>query len=65
MIGRSEFKRSDEHTTPSSVKTSIACGSKDDIFARENEIAVHNAFTSDFSLHTDLVFAQFIYNPRI
>ena len=65
MIGCSEFKHKGEHTIPNSIKTSIAFGSKDDIFARENEITVHNAFTSEFSLHVDLVFPQFIYSPRI
>ena len=60
LIGCSEFKCWDELTTPNSVKTSIAFGSKDNIFARENEITVHNALTSDFNLHTDLVFPRFI-----
>ena len=65
MIGCSELKHYDEYTSPNYIKTSIALGSKDDIFARENDITVHNTFTSDFSLHTNLVFPRFIYSPRI
>ena len=30
-----------------------------------NNIAVLNVFTSEFSLHTDLLFTQFIYSLRI
>ena len=54
-----------EHTTLNFLKPSIALGSKDDIFARENEIASLNVFLPDFSLRTDLVFLRFIYSPRI
>ena len=41
---------------PNFVETSIALVSKDDTFARENQIAVLNVFISDFSLRTDLIF---------
>ena len=39
MIDCSEFKREHEHTNPNFTKTSLALGSKDDVFARENKIA--------------------------
>ena len=49
-----------------SASFSIAFDSKDDIFARENEIAILNVvFTSDFSPHSDLVLNSLhIYTVR-
>ena len=46
MIGCSEFKRENEHTTTSFIKTAIALGSKDHIYGSENEISAQNVFTS-------------------
>ena len=54
-----------EHTTLNFPKTSIASGSKDDIFDRENEIVSFDVSLPDVSLRTDLVFLRFIYSPRI
>ena len=48
VIGCTEFKRKHECTIPNFIQTSVAFGSKDDIFARYNEIAALNVFTSDF-----------------
>ena len=58
MIGCPAYKHQHELTTPKFLNTSIALGSKADIFAKDNEIAALNIFTSDFSLHTDLFIYQ-------
>ena len=65
MIGCPAYKHQHELTTPKFLNTSIALGSKADIFAKDNEIAALNIFTSDFSLHTDLFIPWVIYSPRI
>ena len=39
MVGCCELKREREYTTPNFIKTSLALGSKDDMSARENNIA--------------------------
>ena len=48
VIRCTEFKRKHECTIPNFIQTSVAFGSKDDFFARDNEIAALNGFTSDF-----------------
>ena len=55
-LATQEWQRQHEHTIPNFIETSIALVSKDDIFARDNQIEVLNVFISDFSLRTDLIF---------
>ena len=64
VIGCTVCKRKQQHITLNFIETSIALGSKAVIFAREDEMPALKIFTSDFSLHNDLVIPRFIHSPR-